>query len=183
MHIGEKIKKVREQKGLSQAELAKRVGIGQSYVSKIENQAVKALPPQLVEDLARAFNINIVELLDETSYATEKIAYLKEGIGYCPNTSCVGSNITAIELARIDAVEVGMPEAMLGIPDWEPYKTPVIDEDGEPINFCIHCGTKLVSECLNCGRKIRPPSRHCPGCGEAVFRSTDNPTDDDDVPF
>jgi len=159
MHIGEKIKKLREEKGFTQAELAKRAEIGQPYISKLENQAIKIPSSATIEDLARALNVNILDLIEGTTYAIESEGYAKDGIGFCPHLGCPGRVFDSVK------------------DKWEPYKTTLQDEDGESIDFCIHCGTRLVTECRNCGRRIKGVYAYCPGCGAAIFNL------EDDIPF
>lgn len=62
--LASKIKNTRESKNISQEELAKKVGLKQSQISKIENgtRQVKASELGLI---ANALDIPLVELLEE----------------------------------------------------------------------------------------------------------------------
>lgn len=62
MHFGEKLKELRQQKQLTQPELAQSIGIEQSYLSKLEND--KAIPSSetLVQILA-VFEISLEQYL------------------------------------------------------------------------------------------------------------------------
>jgi transcriptional regulator with XRE-family HTH domain len=187
MHIGEKIKKIRESKSLTQAQLAKRAGIGQPYISKIENQTMREPPMSTIESIAMALEMDGLTLVEGTSFNPEaERALQKKGVGFCPNSECPGSNFPEIEESEARGYS--------NLPPWEPYKTPLLDEDGESIHFCVHCGNKLVIECQHCGRGIKRFYRYCPGCGQLLFRQTgsslqtdtsngEEPIDDDDVPF
>jgi transcriptional regulator with XRE-family HTH domain len=161
------IRKRREELGLTQAELAKRAGIGQPYISKIESGAIRSPSHATIQALSLALGMGSDGLMDETwcipGYAE---------IGYCPNFKCPGSNYAEIMSASY----------------WKPYKTSLEDEEGR-IEFCVYCGTKLLTECENCGRKIKQFYQHCPGCGHYLLRPSpgapeeENEAGDDDVPL
>ncbi len=70
MTFGEKIKQLRQQKSLSQPELANLAGIEQSYLSKIEND--KSLPSNdILRKLLAAFELTLAELIDEQLVKTD----------------------------------------------------------------------------------------------------------------
>jgi transcriptional regulator with XRE-family HTH domain len=169
MHIGERIKSRREELGLTQAQLAKKAGIGQPYISKIENKTMESPSMTALESLANALSIDILKLIEDTSYSLSRWSDYAKGtlIGYCPNLQCPGSNFADMQR-----------DGEVNLSEWEPYKTSLFDEDKEPINYCVHCGTQLVTDCRHCGRKIKQRHRYCPGCGKEFFV-----LDPDDVPF
>ena len=61
MNIGEKIRKVREAKGLSQKEISAMVNMDQSQYSKIENDKTDPTTSTL-EKIAKALGIDVPEL-------------------------------------------------------------------------------------------------------------------------
>ncbi|MBI3894503.1 MAG: helix-turn-helix domain-containing protein [Acidobacteria bacterium] len=62
--VGPRHKKLREQRGLTQQEVAARAGVPRSYVSRIENSHL--LPgPVIVQRLAEALGVEIAELFPE----------------------------------------------------------------------------------------------------------------------
>jgi transcriptional regulator with XRE-family HTH domain len=64
MTLGEKIKQIRNNKGLSQPELAERVGIEQSYLSKLEND--KSMPSNdIFRRLMTAFEITVSDFVSQ----------------------------------------------------------------------------------------------------------------------
>lgn len=64
MDISDKIKTLREKKGLSKNKLGKLAGVSQSYVSEIE--AGKKKPTlEILERICNALEITIVELLSD----------------------------------------------------------------------------------------------------------------------
>ena len=55
----------------------------------------------------------------------------------------------------------------------------VYHENSEQNRCCAYCGEKLISECRNCGRRIRSGDHtHCTGCGHYLWRTyaEDQPT-------
>lgn len=75
MTLGEKLKQLRVTEGLSQPELAERIGIEQSYLSKLEND--KSVPSnEMFTSLLSAFEMSVDELL--ASLSSEDLARLKQ---------------------------------------------------------------------------------------------------------
>lgn len=64
MHIGEKLRELRESKDLSQGEIEKRSGLLRVYVSRVENgHTVPAI--ETLEKLARALEVPVYQLFYE----------------------------------------------------------------------------------------------------------------------
>jgi transcriptional regulator with XRE-family HTH domain len=64
MNIKQTIKEARKEKGLTQSELAKMVGVGDTYISKIEAGTVPS--PELLFELAGILDLNIDFLLSRS---------------------------------------------------------------------------------------------------------------------
>ena len=62
--IGFKIKKLREEKNLSQAELATQLNISQSKLSKIENGRIRKIELTLILKLCEFIDIEVQELVN-----------------------------------------------------------------------------------------------------------------------
>lgn len=63
-NIGIKISKYRNKKGLTQEELANRVGISYSYLTQIEApNVVKKMSLEVLYDIADTLNVDIKDLL------------------------------------------------------------------------------------------------------------------------
>jgi len=63
-NIGIKISKYRLKKGLTQEELANKIGISYSYLTQIEApHVVKKMSLEVLFDIAKALNIDIKDLL------------------------------------------------------------------------------------------------------------------------
>jgi transcriptional regulator with XRE-family HTH domain len=78
---------------MTQGDLAKRSGLGQPYISKIENQGIKGPSLACVASLASALGIDSASLIDGTSYTSDLAEKLsEEQIGYCPALQCPESN-------------------------------------------------------------------------------------------
>lgn len=65
------LKKIREAKGLSQAELSRRSGVSQSYISEVE-KGIKNVRVQILIQLAEALECHFVELLKMKEEDNEK---------------------------------------------------------------------------------------------------------------
>ncbi|MDH4421312.1 MULTISPECIES: helix-turn-helix domain-containing protein [Bacillus] len=69
--IGERIKRLRLQKGISLTELAEKAGVAKSYISSIERNLQKNPSIQFLEKIAAVLQIPIDTLLhDETTKET-----------------------------------------------------------------------------------------------------------------
>lgn len=64
MSVGQNIRKLREAKGIKQNELAEAVGIGRSYLSRIERGS-SVVHIELAADIAKELNCTINTLLEE----------------------------------------------------------------------------------------------------------------------
>lgn len=74
------VKERREEKGLSQRELAKRLNINNSVIARIENGYTKKPTFQIVKGLSEELNINLMLLLDVANYSIyeiEKMGYVE----------------------------------------------------------------------------------------------------------
>ena len=58
MGIGSKIKKIREEKGLTQTELAERIGTTKQNIYKYENGIITNIPSDKIELLAKVFEVS-----------------------------------------------------------------------------------------------------------------------------
>lgn len=78
MKLGEKIKQLRNEAGLTQPELAEKAQIEQSYLSKLENE--KGSPSfEVISKIAAAFDIEVMMLIDSLS-----MSYLQENLKHLP---------------------------------------------------------------------------------------------------
>ena len=62
--IGKVLKRHREQKGLSQLELAKRAKVGQGYISEMEAGTKKNPGLEVLKRIAKALGVPVTELLE-----------------------------------------------------------------------------------------------------------------------
>jgi transcriptional regulator with XRE-family HTH domain len=61
--LGQAIKRLRTQRGLTQAQLAERAGISQPYLSQLEAGTKGRPAVQIVQTLAKALGVKIDDLL------------------------------------------------------------------------------------------------------------------------
>lgn len=67
MVVGEKIKRLRKQKGLTQTELGERIGVKKNAVSKWECGRVEMIPTSTIKALSNLFNVPPSYLIDDDS--------------------------------------------------------------------------------------------------------------------
>ncbi len=78
--VGKRIKKIREESGLNQIQVAKFIGVDQSYISKIEN-GERQLRLDLLEKLANLFGYSMTNLMTDNSFDTHlQIAFRSDEI-------------------------------------------------------------------------------------------------------
>lgn len=78
--VGKRIKKIREASGLNQIQVAKFIGVDQSYISKIEN-GERQLRLDLLEKLANLFGYSMTNLMTDNSFDTHlQIAFRSDEI-------------------------------------------------------------------------------------------------------
>lgn len=65
MTIGEKIKRLRKENGITQEELGSAIGVKKAAINKYETGVVVNLKKTTIESLARALDVNPVWLMDE----------------------------------------------------------------------------------------------------------------------
>lgn len=65
MEIGKKIKTMRKQKGLTQKELAQKLGVSQQMINQYENNSSN-LTFETLQKIATALDVSINELIDES---------------------------------------------------------------------------------------------------------------------
>jgi len=79
MKLGEKIKQLRNDAGLTQPELAEKSQIEQSYLSKLENE--KGTPSfEVIEKIANAFDLTGMALIEslDISYIQQELTHIPE---------------------------------------------------------------------------------------------------------
>jgi len=64
LKLGKRIRKLREQRRLTQDKLAELTGIDYKYIQKIEGKTPPAIRIDTIEKLAKAFKIGCSKLLD-----------------------------------------------------------------------------------------------------------------------
>jgi len=67
-NIGERIKAIREQLNMTQAQLAEKVGVVRSHIAKIENNDTNG-SLDVLQRLATALGVPVAKLLEEESSA------------------------------------------------------------------------------------------------------------------
>lgn len=80
MRMGEKIKLLRKQKGLTQQELGDKLGVKLQTISKYENGVVVNIKMETLEKMAKLFDVSPSDLLDDVAddYFSNVAQYVRE---------------------------------------------------------------------------------------------------------
>jgi len=149
-----KLQELRRTSGLTQVELAKRVGVSQGTISRLESS--DGTPDiRLVARVAKAFNEPLANLIPES--IREAILNSQHGdqfFAFCGNPFCKENNL-----------DLRGREPMLYWKSGSSYPVEQFDE----VNFCTRCGKELVKECPSCKRRLdRAGIMFCITCGTQI---------------
>lgn len=91
MTIGERIRKLRGSKGMSQDELAGKVDISKGHLNRLEKGSPRHSNPTLstIQKFARSLGVNIPDLMDDDS---------------CTQTGALLAKVVSTENERLEAV-------------------------------------------------------------------------------
>ena len=95
--LGLRIRRAREQQGLSQEELAAEMGLGQRAISELEN-GKRRLAVAEVSDLARVLDVPVLYFFGDDLTPTDLDIALLEQFHNLPS---VGAQKTVIEIVRL----------------------------------------------------------------------------------
>lgn len=102
--IGEKIKYIREMENMTQADVAKFLGVDQSMISKYEN-GERAISSDSLNKLATLFCCPVKTIITESCILpTEKVAFRTDTLTFEDN--CILANVNAIILNQLEMDEV-----------------------------------------------------------------------------
>ena len=144
------LKQARRAAKLSQQEIAAEVGCKQSALSMFEQGDPTKLNDEVVEKLAKKFNVNLhPSAVADTAAVLPRSPVLQRPsahTGYCPNPNCPSNHRYEVE-GRVFA----MPDR----------------EAADPVGgkFCAMCGESLNRLCPNCGSPVHAGAI-CSICGE-----------------
>lgn len=112
---GTTIRRLREEKGITQTELAQMIGVGSKAVSKWET--AKGLPDiTLIEPLARALGVSVMELMSGETVTNRNLSsnMLRSKFYVCP---VCGNAIHAVGNAAISCCGIQLPPLEAEEPD------------------------------------------------------------------
>jgi transcriptional regulator with XRE-family HTH domain len=96
-HLGQKIRTAREEKGLSQEDLAMEIGLDQRGVSQLES-GKRRLSVSELPSLAKALEVPIMYFFDEETNATDLDAILLKEFHQLPSSKWRQTAINMIQL-------------------------------------------------------------------------------------
>lgn len=71
MTAGEELKRIREEQGVTQHQLARASGVNRAWISQVELDRIKSPPTDKIAKIARAFGMPMVELASRMGLITE----------------------------------------------------------------------------------------------------------------
>lgn len=151
--ICRKLRDARREAKLSQSEVAAEVGCKQSALSMFEQGQPTKLNDEVVERLAKKFNIQLKDAPKENTVSGAQIVdftashlFNHAQRGFCPNPVCPSNKPYLVDGRR------------LCLPD---------RETADPVGgkFCAVCGEVLEKHCPNCGAPVHAGAI-CSLCGE-----------------
>jgi transcriptional regulator with XRE-family HTH domain len=98
--LGERIKKLRQANGLTQAQLAEIVGLSDEFVSRIERGA-KAPSIETMDKLARTFSVPVRALFDFSSSSNPELGPAAEKLMLLATTASEDNLEVILELAAV----------------------------------------------------------------------------------
>ncbi len=137
-----KIREARRLAKLGQVEVAKEVGCKQSALSMFEQGQPTKLSDEVVEKLAKKFN---VELFSDTP-TPQEISSVSAVKGYCPNPHCPSNHAYQVEGKTFYLPDLSAADPVGG-------------------RYCALCGEVLVRQCSNCHTEVHAGAV-CSMCGE-----------------
>ena len=72
MTLGEELKALRNQKKLSLRQVEEKVGVTNGYLSLLENDKVRQPSPDILQKLAKAYEVPFELLMEKAGYITKK---------------------------------------------------------------------------------------------------------------
>lgn len=140
-----KAKAARKEAGLSQSELASEIGCKQSALSMFEQGDGTKLSDEVIEKIAKKFNLSITGGAAQQSAPIVQVAPSSVR-GFCPNPHCPSNHEYFVEEMRF----------------FRPDR-----EAADPIGgrYCALCGEILERKCPNCGAPVHAGAI-CSLCGQ-----------------
>lgn len=130
--LGRRIARAREAAGLSQSELAGRVGLSQSAVSRIES-GLRGVDSIELAEIARALDVTVLDLLESRPLAQElRVAARAQGVA--DSAALERAIDRVVELVRLDDLldELGLPDGLAApAPMGPPQSSLAIDQGRE----------------------------------------------------
>lgn len=141
----------RKAQHLTQADLARRIGCGQSAISYFENGNTGVLSDQLIERLGVVLG---VERVFEESAEIEEIILEKPGtLAFCPESDCPGAWHEMVKGEHV------IYPAFFEI------------SAGPSLAHCPMCRSQLEVGCLECLTSLTDGAAFCAGCGTMLVPS------------
>ncbi|MCR5730970.1 MAG: helix-turn-helix domain-containing protein [Ruminococcus sp.] len=130
--IGSRIKTIREEKGLTQEELAKALGLNKSTIQRYENAKIEKIKLPVIDAIAQKLNVNPEWLSNKTDVRTSYLSNEKDSLAELMQKY---DNIKPIKLKRFPMLgEIACGKPIFADEDREHYIMADMDIDAD---FCL----------------------------------------------
>lgn len=130
--IGSRIKTIREEKGLTQEELAKALGLNKSTIQRYETAKIEKIKLPVIDAIAQKLNVNPEWLSNKTDVRTSYLGNDKDSLAELINKY---DNIKPIKLKRFPMLgEIACGKPIFADEDREHYIMADMDIDAD---FCL----------------------------------------------
>lgn len=148
-----RVKSARREAGLTQGELAAEVGCKQSALSMFEQGDGTKLNDDVVEKIAKKFNLVYAADGEDGSRNVDAAASRPQCIqsGFCPNPHCPTNHEYFVEEMRLFRPDRSAADPVGG-------------------RYCAMCGELLERKCPNCGAPVHAGAV-CSFCGQPYIAS------------
>jgi transcriptional regulator with XRE-family HTH domain len=153
--LSARLVELRKTREMSQADLAKAIGVSQGMISRIETAELPPSDLKLLSRIAKVLGVPASELIPE-ELRTLLQGSDNEGMffAFCPNPKCPRNKL-----------EFHDDEPVLYWSSGQRFPSEAFVE----VNYCRSCGEELIKECKNCKRRLNEAdTRYCITCGTQI---------------
>lgn len=155
--IGQRIKRIRKEKKLSQKAVHIEGGLKQSYLANLERGQIQVPTLEMLQMVAKGLGADLGELISGTDVEHIYKSEIPTENVYCPNPECEKTTTATSSTSGETVVS-------------RRFYTERFDKAGKEVKHCPYCGREMIHSCLDCGTGIYQwDATYCIGCGKKLF--------------